>query len=197
MTQKSEFKKCPICGADVKAENLARHKAIVHSKKNPLRNPILIIFVLVSLVASVAIYSYPRGEEEQTVYIGEPKIQVTPSYYNFGDISAADGIVKHTFSVENTGTGLLEINSIKTNCGCTKAYLVANGRKSPTFGMRGNPVGWSHSIEPGQSADLVVTYDPNYHRWPDQGLIRRVVEIKSNDPEQPEVKIRITANVKP
>jgi hypothetical protein len=132
---------------------------------------ILAIFVII-LIASAVLYGYFGAED---VVTGSPRIQVIPPSYDFGDIT---GIVNHTFFVKNIGDGMLEILHVSTSCACTWAEIS------------------SKNIEPSNYATLIVTYDPNFHSPPDSGNIFRVVYIKSNDPEQPEVEIEIRANVR-
>ncbi|MFQ5838944.1 MAG: DUF1573 domain-containing protein [Thermoplasmata archaeon] len=120
-----------------------------------------------------------------------PSIQVAPASYDFGSIPPE--VVATTFTVMNIGEGELVILSIATSCMCTSAVFRFKGRESPTFGAHGNPEGWSERLEPQESGQLEVTYDPNLH--PDSGPITRVVYIRSNDPSTSEVQLTITAYV--
>ena len=64
-----------------------------------------------------------------------------------------------------------------TSCGCTTAEL-------------------SSSVIPaGQRADLVVTFDPNFHET--SGPVTRLVWLETNDPDMPVVELRLDANVLP
>jgi len=63
------------------------------------------------------------------------------------------------------------------SCGCTTAELS------------------SSLIPAGQRTDLTVTFDPNYHEI--QGEVSRLVWFATNDPTQPWVEVRITADVEP
>ena len=105
-----------------------------------------------------------------------PKIEITPSSYDFGVIPYEK--VEHAFLVKNTGTDVLEINGLSTSCGCTKATVE------------------SETIMPGKTTNLLVTFDPNIMGDDEVGDILRVIYIKSNDPNQPEVEVEIKANVK-
>jgi hypothetical protein len=125
-----------------------------------------IVLIFLFLIFGAVLYSY--------LGVSQPRIQVVPSSYDFGEIR---GLVNHTFLVKNMGDGMLEISHVSTSCACTWADI------------------HSRNIEPGGSTTLTVTYDPNFHEPPDSGNIFRVVYIKSNDPEQPEVEIEIRAEV--
>ena len=83
--------------------------------------------------------------------------------------------VTHIFAVENTGTADLKIGNRVTSCGCTVAQLT------------------SDTIPPGQRADLIVTFDADFHET--RGEVTRLVWFATNDPTQPWVEVRITADV--
>ena len=74
----------------------------------------------------------------------------------------------HTFAVQNTGDVDLRISNLVTSCGCTVAKLT-------------NDV-----IPPGQRADLMVTFDADFH--PTSGETTRLVWFATNDPAQPWVR---------
>jgi hypothetical protein len=85
--------------------------------------------------------------------------------------------VQYTFPIQNTGNQPLLITSVVTSCGCTTADL-------------------SSSVIPaGQRADLVVTFDPNFHET--SGPVTRLVWLETNDPDLPVVELRLDANVLP
>ena len=107
-----------------------------------------------------------------------PKIKVIPETYDFGKIPPEK--VNHTFSVESIGGSTLEIFKVSTSCGCTTASIDRR------------------MIEPGESAKMVVNFDPTLHdssKKGETGQMKREIYIRSNDPEAPEKTIAITATV--
>ncbi len=203
------FENCPVCGTSVKKENVRRHITKVHPRTkvdlplpeeeatprrptSPLKKQsrtrlILSVLIVVSLAAvSVLAFSYFQGPPNPP-----PRIRVTPTSFDFGDIPPE--LATTTIVVENIGEGELVLMAISTSCMCTSAVLRIGGRVSPTFGMHGNPEGWSETLRPGEKGELTVSYDPNVH--PDSGYIERAVYIRSNDPANQEAQIAITANV--
>lgn len=107
---------------------------------------------------------------------GPPNVSVSPSSHDFGDIVQSKGPVTTTFTVKNKGGEELIINRLSTSCGCTTAEMD------------------SSPIQPKESREMTVTFDPMVH--PDQfGKIERVVYLQTSDPEKPEVEIDITGNV--
>ncbi len=144
------------------------------------------------IILAVVIFLYQNFQSRR--YLNAPKIQVTPLTYSFGRISPANGVVEAHFEVKNVGVLSLVISGAETSCGCTTAILKNNQQESPIFGMHNNPANWSTAIEPGMTGDLVVIFDPNYHK-DTFGPITRTVSIFSNDPGEKETKVDIYANV--
>jgi len=107
-----------------------------------------------------------------------PKIKVIPEIHNFGKIPPKK--TSHTFSVENGGESTLEIYRVSTSCGCTTASIDAM------------------MIEPGETAKMVVNFEPALHRSFKKGEVvpmRRTIYIRSNDPGTPEKTVYIMATV--
>jgi hypothetical protein len=105
-----------------------------------------------------------------------PHLDLPSDSYDFGRIPKEPDVA-HVFAVQNTGTADLQIRNLVTSCGCTVAELL------------------SSAIPPGQRADLTVTFDPDFHET--QGEVVRLVWFATNDPTQPWVELRITADVEP
>lgn len=136
-----------------------------------------IIFIL-GLIA-VIFYGYlkataPAGNSENL-----PKIEISPASYDFGEIEFGK-VVNYSFVVKNSGKAPLEIKRVATSCGCTTAKVS------------------QQTIEPGQSAELLVTYDTaamgdGPHG---KGNQERIIYVKSNDPNSPQADVIISAYVK-
>ena len=105
-----------------------------------------------------------------------PQVNIPRTVFDFGTIPP-DPSVAYVFAVQNTGTAPLTLSGLVTSCGCTVAELS------------------SSVIPPGQRADLQVTFDPDYHVT--VGEVTRVVWMRSDDPTQPWLEFRITADVQP
>ena len=103
-----------------------------------------------------------------------PRLDMPSASHDFGRIPSQQDVA-HIFAVQNTGVTDLLIGGLVTSCGCTTAELS------------------SSVIPPGQRADLTVTFDPDFHEV--QGEVVRLVWFATNDPTQPWVEVRITADV--
>jgi hypothetical protein len=53
--------------------------------------------------------------------------------------------------------------------------------------------GWSTTIQPGETAELRITYDPAVHADA-RGLMVREVHVSSNDPVDPVLNVTIELN---
>ncbi len=115
---------------------------------------------------------------------GAPKIEVAPALYDFGEV-AATATVETTVSVQNTGEGQLEILSVTSSCGCTKARLS------------------EEEISPRQTTTLKIIFDAKSHigertaPLTEPEAVAHVVYLRTNDPERPEVEVEIRATVMP
>ncbi len=114
--------------------------------------------------------------QSASVGVPPPQLDLPSTSHDFGRIPKRPDVA-HVFAVQNTGTDDLLISDLVTSCGCTTAELS------------------SSLIPPGQRADLTVTFDPDYHEI--EGEVSRLVWFATNDPTQPWVEVRITADVEP
>ena len=133
------------------------------------KNYILIIGAII-VIGVIAFYQYSDLGGDKN-----PEIEVTPAFYDFGDIPYEK--VERNFSVKNGGGGVLEITRISTSCGCTKGTID------------------KELISSGETANLLVSIDPNLMEEDIEGKIERTVYIKSNDLDNPEIEIELRANI--
>jgi len=108
----------------------------------------------------------------------EPDIRLDQSQIDLGQV--VNGEVR-TFevSVLNQGNTNLVIEAVSTSCGCTSAQVIPA------------------ALEPGERGLLQVTFDSGAHGPEELGPVMRQVFIASNDPDQPELDFRFTAEILP
>lgn len=126
---------------------------------------------------------------------GQGKIEISPLEYDAGTVSMAEGLVKRTYEIKNTGEGDLKIDRIWTSCMCTTARLKVGDETSPEFGMHDNPVFWSQKIAPGQISYLEVVFDPAFHGKQGIGGIIRAVYVSSDDAQNQKTEVKLIVNV--
>ena len=101
-----------------------------------------------------------------------PKISVLHSEYNFGDINSGDK-VSYNFTLTNSGGDLLKITDVRASCGCTAAKPEKN------------------ELKPGESTQIKVEFNSQGRK----GNQVKYIYVKTNDKENPEVKLKISGNV--
>jgi hypothetical protein len=106
--------------------------------------------------------------------VARPNVDLPLAKWNWGTIPRIP-TVQQSFPIQNTGNKTLVISSVVTSCGCTTAELS------------------SSVIPPGERADLVVVFDPDYHET--SGPVTRLIWLETNDPETPLVELKADANV--
>lgn len=87
-----------------------------------------------------------------------PRITFAEPVYDFGTVVVGD-VVKHVFTFTNTGGQTLEIEEVKSSCGCTSAGA------------------WSRRTEPGKSGTIPVEFQTGHF----SGLVIKPVTVICND----------------
>jgi len=128
----------------------------------------IIIVGLAILVSGGAIYAWRIGVFEPK----PPRLAVLPLEYDLGKVKQSGGVVSRTFAARNEGGQDAAISEVLTSCSCTTAEI---GKKI---------------IKPGETADLKVIFDPNYH-FEDEGRFFRTATIKYNSDTSAEAKIYV------
>lgn len=99
-------------------------------------------------------------------------IAISPSAYDFGQMNQQES--RTTFiEVTNQGAGLLVLENVEADCGCTV----------PTLTVK--------QLVPGESTQIEVRFDSKKFN----GKVHKTVQIFSNDPINPVVDFLITAEV--
>ncbi len=126
-----------------------------------------------------------------------PVISLSPSSYDFGDVSQKEGIMTIPFDLKNEGKSDLIIDRLETSCGCTSASIVYQNEEGPIFTMPGHDndvsTNWQVVIPAGKTAQVKVYYDPNVHE-DFRGTAIREISVFSNDPIDFEKSVKIELN---
>lgn len=137
----------------------------------------------------------------------EPKVAVNPqatgqltageSFYDFGSVSMAKGLVSRKFTLTNSGSTPATITKMFTSCMCTKAKLTLGDKTWGPIGMPGHTAipNLAVQIDPGQTAEVEVVFDPAAHGPAGVGKIERTVTAELNG--QPPLNFNFSANVTP
>ncbi len=101
-----------------------------------------------------------------------PRLKFKEDSWNFGKVDQGK-VVTHVFSFTNQGDAPLVIKGVRSTCGCTAA--IASQDK----------------IAPGESGKIEVKLNTRGF----EGRLNKYVFIDSNDPEQPQVRLTVTATI--
>ena len=102
----------------------------------------------------------------------QPRILVSEQEWDFGKVVQGEKPT-HTFIIKNGGEGDLIIERIKESCECIEASITTS------------------RIQPGESAELKVTYDTTDY----QGKDEKHIHIYSNDPQVPDKWISLYVEI--
>lgn len=125
------------------------------------------------------------------------QLSVSESFYDFGSVSMAKGLVTRKFSLTNSGSVPATITKMFTSCMCTKAKLTVAGQTWGPIGMPGHTAipNLAVQIDPGQEAVVETIFDPAAHGPAGVGVIERQVTIEQNG--QSPLKLSFKALVTP
>jgi hypothetical protein len=128
-----------------------------------------------------------------TINFTQPDISVTPTSIDFGDIVGLYNIYpnyfppRQTVTITNTGESDLEINSIYIFVGTQIGYIVYPGEEKYNIRLTTN---CPDLLPPEDSCTATVTILPI-----EAGVINGTLRINSNDPDEGQLTVNITANV--
>lgn len=130
------------------------------------------------------------------------KIQITSNVkvvtgitdHDWGTIGINDGKVHATYSVKNAGTETLKLFNLETSCMCTTATVKVGDKTSPEFGMH-TKSNYVSEVAPGETAEIVATFDPAFHGPSGVGQITRQIMVETNDKSNPRLEFTAEAEV--
>lgn len=102
----------------------------------------------------------------------QPSVNFEQRNYNAGKVLEGEQVV-YAYKFTNTGKADLEILSVKASCGCT-----ATEPKEKI-------------IAPGKTSEIVATFNSKGR----SGMQNKSITVKTNDPEQPTVVLRLSVEV--
>lgn len=122
------------------------------------------------------------------------KLELAERSHDWGNIPINGGKVEKVFEVKNSGTGVLELIGFETSCMCTTVQVKTSQGDSPLFGMHSN-VSWKGRVNPGETAEVKVIFDPAFHGPQGRGAINRIIKFETNDPQERSVELTLTGTV--
>ncbi|MEW5801130.1 MAG: DUF1573 domain-containing protein [bacterium] len=127
----------------------------------------LLMSLFILAVLSLSYILYPAYA------LAGPQITFPETSFDFGEIYQ-NKKVNHIFSFKNIGDQVLNINGVKTSCGCTAAVLS------------------SKTINPGESGQIEITFNSAYRK----DKQKKVIYVHSDDQAHPVSQLTIEAMVR-
>ena len=153
---------------------------------------IIIIFSIATLLMlGGGIYFLSAGSAPVKINASQnAKVAFDEKTFDWGNIPINGGNATKTFTITNTGTDMLQLTGVKTSCTCTKAQISIDGKKSPYFSMHATS-SWVGEVPQGSKAELTVIFDPAFHGPQGIGAFERLISLKTNDLENPEIEFSL------
>jgi len=136
---------------------------------------IFILIVAVIILGGVLVFSNIQNNSSNTTqnnFGPQPRISVSEEEWDFGKVIQGEKPT-HIFIVKNEGEGDLIIEGVKESCACIEASISTT------------------RIQPGESAELKVTYDTTDYTGKDE----KHIHIYSNDPQVPDKRINLYVEI--
>lgn len=119
-----------------------------------------------------------------------PQVEISQTEFDLGKMKQSDEKVVEAV-VKNPGKSTLQVSDLSTSCDCTFAQMDFGDHQSPELSMHSDH--WHDEIPLGGQARLKIIYRPAV--MPVTGKVERTVFFKTNDPNRPNVEVRLTAEV--
>ena len=153
-----------------------------------------IVGVTLLLLVGVIYFGTKIGATTEVSADSQVSIEIAGSRHDWGTIDINSGLVSKSFAIENTGSSPLKLYDVATSCMCTTAQLITPSQTSKKFGMHEKSTSVIE-VQPGETAELVVEFDPLFHGPSGVGPISRTVTLNTNDTNQPTLSFQLAANV--
>jgi len=166
-----------------------------HNKKKGVDSFMVgVIGITLTLLVGVVYFGTKLGTTTEVSADSQVSTQVGEDKHDWGTIDINGGLVSKAFAIENTGSSPLKLYDVTTSCMCTTAQLKTPSQTSKKFGMHEKSAS-VFEVQPGETAELIVEFDPLFHGPSGVGPISRTVTLNTNDANQPTLSFQLAANV--
>ena len=153
------------------------------------------IGIITLVILGGAIYfGSQMGATPKVVTKQNIQLAVDSKSHDWGIIDYDNGIVSQNFAIKNTSQTVLELYDVITSCMCTTAQLITPSQTSRKFGMH-EKSGSVFTVQPGETAQLKVEFDPAFHGPSGLGPVTRTVTMNTNDTANPQLTFALTGQV--
>lgn len=145
----------------------------------------IMLGVLIFSFLLIVGFAYLMGGKEEAVLGDISGVQVTPGFYELGDIPINEGIVTREYEIKNTTESTIKLKKIVTSCMCTEAKIKVGDKETRFFDMehptdKNPPV--NIELAPNETAKVIVNFDPAAHGPAGIGPFDRSIILTFSDP---------------
>lgn len=105
-----------------------------------------------------------------------PTFTVAEKSFDFGKIKQSGGEMRHAFAIRYNGKNPLKVTGVLTSCACTSAKIDKT------------------VLNPGDTATITVTFDPNLHAEP-EGKFFKTISLLTEPSIQDAPELKIWAEI--
>lgn len=150
----------------------------------------LIALTLLILGGGIFVLSSTSATPAKVTASQNAKAEAPEKTFDWGNIPYNGEKATKTFTIKNSGIGVLQLSGIKTSCTCTKAQVSIDGKTSPYFSMHASSA-WIGEVAPGKEAQLTVIFDQAFHGPTGVGSIERLISVETNDVQNPKLEFSL------
>lgn len=144
---------------------------------------ILICFSLLFGITFWLIIKTSNTASTSTPVVG---VQASDKVDQLGNVSRLGGLIFKEYTFKNTTNTSMKLGRLTTSCMCTKAKVVIGNQESTSYGMEStgdlNP-SLNFELKSGESAKVIVDFDPNAHGPKGIGPFDRVIRLYFLNPQ--------------
>lgn len=153
-----------------------------------------VIIVTIFLLGIAIYFGTKTGATSQVTTDTQVVLSTDSKVHDWGTIDINGGIASKSFAIKNTGSSILKLYNVVTSCMCTTAQLKTSELASRKYKMHEKTQD-VFEVKPGQTAELIVEFDPLFHGPSGVGPINRTITMDTNDENNPTLSFNLTANV--
>lgn len=165
-----------------------------------IKNPIFLLIAGVSVFAILLVIGVSQAEPKTSGAKGNSlgALTTADNHYDFGAIPMKNGNVEHVFTLVNESETPVTLGEFYTSCMCTTAQILYQNKEQSKLGqMKGHglPVFLGRNIQPGETFQVKVIFDPAAHGPTGTGPIHRIVYLETNSDKTPVIELNFDAVV--
>lgn len=153
-----------------------------------------IIGITVLILVVVIYFGSKMGATAQVTTDTQVTLAVDSNKYDWGTIDYDGGMATKTFTIKNTSNSVLKLYDVQTSCMCTTAQLKTPQITSQKFKMHEASADII-AVNPGETAELIVEFDPAFHGPSGVGPVTRIITMSTNDTKNSTLTFNLMGNV--